>query len=190
MTCEESQEVMMDVLYGEELHPRREYEFFRHLSQCSACDGEYIGFLETRESLSAWDLEEDHRASGAVLPAWKPGLTAWLSWRSLQKVAALILIAAGTASLAQAFWPNRDQTLAVSQQEMAEMVNDLIVIRQAEERQIIGQALISFADELAMQDEIGTRKISDQIFQLEQRYQASLDSLEENNRQLRTLLSR
>ena len=34
MNCEQSQERMIDVLYGEEVTPRQGFEFFQHLSEC------------------------------------------------------------------------------------------------------------------------------------------------------------
>jgi len=34
MNCEQSQERMIDVLYGEEVNPRQGFEFFQHLSEC------------------------------------------------------------------------------------------------------------------------------------------------------------
>jgi hypothetical protein len=67
------------------------------------------------------------------------------------------------------------------------MVNDMIVLRQAEERKIIGQAMVNFADEVALKQQDDLISVDGRITTLERRY---LDNIEQTNHYLKTLLSR
>ena len=58
MNCDESRELILDVVYGEELQSRICFDFFKHLDTCPDCAGEYREFLTTREMLQGWELEE------------------------------------------------------------------------------------------------------------------------------------
>ena len=77
--------------------------------------------------------------------------------------------------------------VTVSEKQLMEMVNDVVVARMADEERVIGQALVNFADEMTLRQRTQAGEISQQLISLEERY---IEAFEENNRNLRTLMSR
>ena len=190
MNCKENRERMIDVLYGEEGDSRRCFEFFKHLKSCQECEQEYLELIRTREVLGEWEAEEAHAADhltgnkGAlsfVKPFWRLPM-----WSTVQKVAAGFLIAVGGLFLLQYmdYWGG--QTVSVSEQQLSEMVQDMIVARQAEERQLIGALLVGLKEDIDLQREEDMQQVYNYLVGLEQQY---LENQEENSRYLKTILA-
>jgi hypothetical protein len=188
MSCDDCGVLMMDILYGEEVSPRQALEFFKHLSDCPSCEKEYLEFVQTREVLAEWKPEEATELK-FDLPQIAVSRSAWRTdwWPLVQKVAAVILIAAGAISLTQwiGLWPRPNAT--VSEIQLAEMVHDLMVERQVEDWRVIGAALLSLKEELETKNRVEMQTVYQDMFNLEQRY---VKALEDNNRQVQTLLNR
>lgn len=186
MNCQQIRERMMDVLYGEEVEARRCFEFFEHLDGCPDCRKEYLELLQTRELLARWELPEGELERGETFSPLR-FLPGWISWRGLARAAAGILMALGVLWILQAggFWP--DRRVLVSEQQLVEMVNDVVVARQAEDWRIIGAALLELKEEMERRRRVEMQVFYDDLQALEQRYVAAL---EENNRHVRALLSR
>ena len=112
MNCEQSQERMIDVLYGEEVNPRQGFEFFQHLSECPGCNREYMELVETREILGEWKVGHQNAKEGetrqAVLTS-RPWLGQVRWWPLLQKIAAGFLIVVGVVSILQLYGISRGQ---------------------------------------------------------------------------------
>ena len=190
MNCEQSQEKMIDVLYGEEVNPRQGFEFFQHLSECPGCNGEYVELVETREILGEWKVghqraneTEPHRAVFASGP-WL-GRVRW--WPVLQKVAAGFLIVVGVVSILQYMGYLGGKRLVISERQLTETVQDMIVAQQTEERQLMLRALLRVKEDVELQQRTNVGQLQEYLISLEQRY---VENLEENNHYLRTLLSR
>ncbi len=58
MNCDESRDLMLDILYGEELSSRTCFQFFQHIDACAECSGEYGELLQTREMLQSWQVDD------------------------------------------------------------------------------------------------------------------------------------
>ena len=180
MTCEACRGRMVDVLYGEEIDAEDCFAFFQHLNTCSDCEAEYLDFLQTRETLGRWNLSGessplDLRVPEARFPWARPAILRG-GWQLLQKAAAAFLILVGAASILQGIGVWQTDRLTFSDQQLMQLVNDMIVLRQAEERKVIGQALANFAEELDLQQRRGAQEVSQQMEML----MRHLDSLEEN----------
>jgi len=185
MNCEQCQDLMVEVLYGEEVRPRVSYEFFAHLRSCPTCDCEYLEFLETREQLSSWELPDESPANLPTFSTWKSGL-ARLWWPGLQKLAAGVLVAAGILFLfQQAGWVSLGR--ATTDEHIEEMVQHLVAVRQEETLKVIGEALLDIKEDMAMRNRVTMDSVYGDMYTLEKRY---LQVLEENNRQLGRLLNR
>lgn len=191
MNCEAIQEMMVDAACGEDLSIRDSFQVFRHLESCQTCESEFHELLVTREQLQGWVIDEvdlppfepvDGRSWGRKTLRWVASTGPWF-----QKVAAAVLILVGAYTVLQTAGFLGGQTVTVNQQQLMEMVNDMIVIRQAEERKIIGQALVNFADEMAVRQRMNSESVDAELKALEYRY---LENIEETNSYLRTLLSR
>ncbi len=190
MTCEQCGELMMDVVYGEEVRPRLSYEFFTHLSGCGACDREYRELLETREALAAWELPAELRSGDADSVPAAPWETAghWRRWLpDIGRIAAAILVLFGAFSLLQSAGLIAGRTQPVTQKQVEEMVQDLVLARQQETLKVIGQALLDIKEDINDRNRVNMETVYDDIYSLEQKY---LQTLEENNQQLRRLMSR
>ena len=72
MNCDESRELILDVVYGEEVDSRACFNFFRHLDECRDCSAEYKEFLSTREMLKDWELDEPAEVPASVPNSAKP----------------------------------------------------------------------------------------------------------------------
>ncbi|MBI4446498.1 MAG: hypothetical protein HY645_11390 [Acidobacteria bacterium] len=182
MTCEESQELIIDILYGEEADSRRCFQFFRHLETCTECNHDYLQLLETRDALRKWTVQETEPVEGTrVSRRYRFSV-----WPLLQKVAASIMLLAGGMFLLQ-YLGVAQKEYRLSRHELTEMVHDTVVAEQARERKLIGAALLQVKEESTLERREQMREIYNHLLALEQRY---LESLEQNNRSLRTLLSR
>ncbi len=190
MNCEQSQERMIDVLYGEEVNPRQGFEFFQHLSECPGCNREYMELVETREILGEWKVghqnakEREIRQAVLASGPWL-GQVRW--WPVLQKIAAGFLIAVGVVSILQSMGYLGGKRLVISERQLTETVQDMIVDQQTQERQLMLRALLRVKEDVELQQRTNVDQIEQYLISLEQRY---VDNLEENNQYLRTLLSR
>lgn len=190
MTCQHSIEMMMDVLYGEEVGPRQCFEFFEHLAQCSKCNQEYAELVETREMLSEWESEGMVSEVVAIptpevnYPDRKAS-AGW--WPLLQKVAAGVLIVFGAYSLVQStgLLPEKG-TVTVSEARLAEVIHDMTLARQVEDWREIGKALLAMQEGLEARNRLQVQAVYEDMQNLEQRY---VYALEESNRQVKTLIS-
>ncbi len=191
MTCQRYSELMIDILYGEEVRPRLCFEFFAHLGECTECRQEYIELIETREMLAQWEPEE---ITGEEVAIVRTGFDSrgsrrnWQWWSLLQKVAAGVLIAVGVFTVFQAtgILPARDSA-AVSEAQLTEVIHDVTLARQVEDWRVIGEALLELKEELEMKNQMEIRAVYEDMQNLEQRY---VHALEESNRQVRTLMGR
>jgi len=193
MNCDESREVILDVVYGEELQSRTCFDFFKHLDSCPDCGSEYKELLTTREMLQDWELEEPSelapvRNSASPWAQKRPGRFGSVSWwLMLQKVAAGFLILMGIVSIFQHYGYLGGRKILVSEKQLTEMVHDMIVVNQAEERHVIGRALVAFREDIEAQRNQDMQENYSNFVSLEQRY---TDNLEENNRYLKVLLTK
>lgn len=146
MTCELSKERMVDVLYGEGESPIQSAEFFRHLDVCTGCRSDFLGLIQTRQWLGAWDIEEEEAA-----PPTTPRAALGFNWWSgVQKLAASVLIVVGAVSLIRGtgLWGDR---LWVSERQLMELVHDIVVSEQTEHELQIGHVLQSMVDSTSLQ---------------------------------------
>lgn len=188
MSCENCQEQMMDVLYGEELRAGACFEFFQHLDRCSTCRQEYDELLETRNLLSSWTIEEEQFAGDlSVEGRHFSGFhrTSW--WTGVLKVAATFLILVGAFSIVDRLGLAGSDRKMVSQTELMELVNDMIVVRQNEERKLIGQAMMEFADEMTRRQQIEMQRVSQDLQDLDRRY---IQVMEDTSEYLSALATR
>ncbi len=194
MNCDESRELILDVVYGEEVPSRTCFDFFKHLDGCPDCSSEYRELLTTREMLQSWELDEPSAAEPPVNNGAKPwmqsqrrrlGSVSW--WSMLQKVAAGFLILMGIVSIFQHYGYLGGRKVLVSEKQLTEMVHDMIVVDQTEERRMIGKALVAFREDVEAQRSQDMQDVYNNLVSLEQRY---ADNLEENNRYLKVLLTK
>ncbi len=186
--CQRCQELMMDVLYGEEVQARDCFDFFQHLNGCDRCRREYLELLQTRALMGRWKVEEKAPTPSIRLPTqpWSHRLRhLWLPL--LPKIAAGVLVLMGAFSALQVTGVWQPARVMVSQPQLMEMVNDLVVARQTEERHWWGQALVNFADEMDSRQRQDMWFLTERLVTLEQHY---IDNQEENNQRLQVLLSR
>lgn len=187
MKCEEIRERMIDVLYGEEMNPRGGFRFFRHLGECSDCNLEYLELLETREKLGDWKIEH-RQEKGFEVEAIAPGLLRRIPWWPLlQKVAAGVLIVVGAISIFQSMGYLGGHRMVVSQQQLTETVQDMIVAQQAKERELMLRALLEVKEDIELRERDNFGQMQQYLVTLEQRY---IENIEENNHYMRTILSR
>ncbi|MGH9341382.1 MAG: anti-sigma factor family protein [Acidobacteriota bacterium] len=190
MNCTDIREAMIDVLYGEESDSRRCFDFFRHMDSCTACTQEYLELVRTREILAEWEVDEEPEAVSSGQNKLSFGLLSRLARRPVLSlvgnVAAAFLIVVGGLSILQSMGFFGGPHVAVSQPELAQMVNDMIVQRQDEERQLIGMALVRLKEETDLQRRQDMREVYNHLVSLQERY---LDTAEENKQYLRQLVS-
>ena len=186
MKCEETQERMIDVLYGEEMHPRVGFEFFEHLGECSRCNLEYLELLGTREKLGDWKIEQQRASRFEVGDPSRAFLRRIPWWSLLQKVAAGVLIVVGAISILQSTGYLGGKRLMVFQQQLTETVHDMIVVQQERERELILQALLQVTEDVELRERDNLGQMQQYLVSLEQRY---IEGIEENNYYMRTILS-
>lgn len=190
MNCEQGQERMIDVLYGEEVSPRQGFEFFQHLSECPGCNREYMELVETREILGEWKVghqNEKARETRQAVLASGPWLSQVRWWPLLQKIAAGFLIVVGVVSILQSMGFLGGKRMVISERQLTETVQDMIVDQQTQERQLMLRALLRVKEDVELQQRTNVDQLEQYLISLEQRY---VDNLEESNHYLRTLLSR
>ncbi len=190
MNCEEAREKMVDILYGEENDMTSQFLFFKHLKGCSECNDEYLELLGTREMLAEWNEpeEEDEPRRQPALPHARPVWKRQVHWWGLlQRVAAGILILVGIVSVMQQMGYLGGRRAMVSQKELTEMVQDMIVANQQKERQLIGKMLVMIKEDMQLQQDANMQEVRDYLTAIERRYR---DSQETNERYLKTLLTR
>lgn len=189
MNCDEVRERLMDVLYGEEVGSREVFEFFKHADRCEACEREYLELVETRERLREWEVKEQPQIPWISRPrmtrVW-PRMTR-IYTNYFLKAAAGVLIVAGMVSVLQYVGLMGGRSLRVSEEQLVQTVSDLIVARQEEERRLIGLALVRMTEETDLRRRDDMREVYEYLVSLEKKY---LENLEENNRYLRTLVTR
>ena len=95
MTCQLSKERMIDVLYDEGESPIQSAEFFRHLDGCPSCRSDFLGLMQARQWLGAWDIEEEEAAAPTNLRR----ASGFNWWSGVQKLAASVLIVVGAVSI-------------------------------------------------------------------------------------------
>lgn len=187
MKCEEAQPRIIDVLYGEELDPRGGFEFFRHLGECPDCNMEYLELLETREKLGEWKIEQQ-REKGFEVDDISGGFLRRIPWWPLlQKVAAGVLIVVGAVSIVQSMGYWGGKRLVVSQQQLTETVQDMIVSQQQKERELMLRALLEVKEDMELRERDNFGQMHQYLVTLEQRY---IENIEENNHYMRDILSR
>jgi len=190
MTCEMAREELLDVVYGEETPVQVTFGLFKHMEGCGDCSAEYKELLETRKMLGTWQPEV---AEGELRPIKNTGklvpfrLSVRTAGRLIQQAAAVLLILVGGWTLLQSSGVVGSKTVTVSEEQLLQMVNDMVVARQAEERRLIGQALVNLADEVSLRQRSEMQGVSDQLRALEYRY---VENMEETNRHLEVLLTR
>src|SRR5690606_6928759 len=150
MNCQTCHNELIDVLYGEDIEPSRAYLFFKHLDECPDCHQEYLELLETRELLQEWEIHEEFAPIGSRSRYERSYLARLRSnwWPWMQRIAAGVLIMIGLASTLQYLGVWKNPRMMVSQVELAEMVNDMIVARQEEDWRMIGTALLDLKEEI------------------------------------------
>ncbi len=191
MNCDQWRDRALDVLYGEQVEPRDCYDFFRHLENCSDCDAEYQHLLEARDWLSEWTLDQEplpelpdvsELGPAPLRRVWNHPALFWL-----RQAAAAVVITLGLFTLVQQARLLGEDRVEVSEQELVEMVNDLIVQHEMSERRLIGQEWMDFADDLNLRQQVLARDVAQRLYELEERY---LVQLEENNQYLQALYTR
>lgn len=191
MKCEEWRDQALDVLYGEQVHPRECYRFFGHLEDCADCDREYRRLLEARELLSRWTFEDEPEAADLDLDTViGSGSIAWWNrplGRWLRQAAAAVLLTLGLFALLQQARLWGVDRVEVSEQELMEMVNDLIVQHEMSERRLIGREWMDFADEINLRHQALSRDVAQRLYELEARY---LEQLEQNDQYMKALYQR
>jgi hypothetical protein len=179
---------MVDVLYGEEVEPRKAFDFFKHLSNCPDCESDYLELLETRELLGQWQIPENGIKTHSSQPGWTfKKKIPWFRW--VQKIAAGILIVVGAFAILQyaGLVPQpQNQEISVSDQQLAQMIHDVLVAKQVEDWKVIGTALLSLKEEIEMQNRLSLEGVYQDLDTLRQRY---VLALEENNRDVQKLIS-
>lgn len=189
MNCQESQDIVMDVLYGEASSPRQVFAFHEHLSSCPKCRQGYVDLLETREMLGGWKVEEEVPAvrTEAYGGRWNRLGTTSAWWPGVQRVAASVLIVLGLLSILQfaGLWQRPGES--VSEEQLAEMIHDVMVARQVEDWKVIGSALLSLKEEVETQNRAEMRQVFEELNAVERRY---VEVVEENNRLIQTMLTR
>lgn len=187
MNCENSQRCMIDILYGEETDARQCFKFFDHLNRCSECQGEYLELLDTREQLGQWEITGQSDLTTPDIPYATTFQHGRPWWPFLQKTAAGFLIAIGIFSILQFMGLLGGQRLVVPERQLTQMVHDMIVDQQLNEREMMLRVLLQVKEDVELQQQNGVDQLQRYVISLEQRY---VDNLEENNRYLQVLLSR
>jgi hypothetical protein len=189
MTCEQSGELLLDVLYGEEVPPRTSFQFFEHLAGCDACKKEYLELIETRELLAQWPAERDD--SGVTADQWQgskgrrhQSAAAGLWWTWIQRVAAGMVILLGTMAITQSFGLWGPSRTTVSEDQLTEMVHDLVVAKQVEDWKLIGTALLTLREDLDNQDRLVREAVYEDLQALEQRFIEVIEDASQHERRL------
>jgi hypothetical protein len=179
MNCGSCGELMVDVLYGEEISTRQVFEFHKHLSKCSSCNNEYLELLETRELLGAWeDPAADTNLNKARITQKKPGLSKVVWFPLIQKAAAGILMVLGLFALLQFIGiipEENSEALVVSDEQLAQMIHDVVVEKRVEDWKLIGSALLRLKEEIKTENRVGIQNVQQDMDELRYRYVMALE---------------
>jgi hypothetical protein len=183
MKCYESIDIMLDVVYGEEVDPGKAYEFFGHLKECQSCDLEFREMAETRASLGSWigkDITQElPQVSRIHLPASRFN---W--WGTVQKIAASLLIAAGAVAAGQAVGIIPQKQVQVPEAQLTRMINDIVVERQSEGWMVIGKALVSLKEDVDARDRQQAEVFYEDLNEIEERFIKVLEQSQSKSREL------
>lgn len=192
MNCQQVQEKLMDMLYGEECDSHLVFSFFEHLNQCGRCQAEYLELLQTREQLATWSIEplparETLPKSAASRRAsWsRISRSAWWVWT--QRVAAIFLMIVGAISILQSMGIGKDRYVRVDQQQLSQMMSDMIEARLESERTLVGKAMLTLGEELDMRRRSDMNQVQNRLVAIQEQY---LNNLEQNNRYLKKLANK
>ena len=174
MKCNESLGIMLDILYGEEVEPTSAYRFFCHLKECCECDAEFKELVETREILGSWDgVDETPGPETFREGFFQTRRFNW--WGLVQKAAATLLIIIGGAAAAQEVGLIPERTASLPEAELARMINDIVVERQAEGWMVIGEALVTLKEDLDAKDRRQTEVFYRDLDEIEERFLAVME---------------
>ncbi len=185
MKCNESIDIMLNVIYGEEVEPEKVCGFFNHLKECAGCDQEFNEMAETRTMLGSWITEDEvpemKKDSGIRLPGRRMN---W--WGTVQKIAATLLIAAGAVAAGQAVGLLPQKQVQIPEAQLTRMINDIVVERQSEGWMVIGKALISLKEDVDSRNRQQAEVFYEDLTQMEERF---LRVMEENQAKSREMTS-
>lgn len=186
MKCNESIDIMLNIIYGEEVDPEKAYGFFSHLKECTSCDLEFKELSETRVMLGDWVAEEEEvpekeAVAGIHLPRRRIN---W--WGTVQKIAATLLIAIGAVAAGQAVGLIPGKQVEIPEGQLTRMINDVVVERQSEGWVVIGKALVSLKEDIDSRDRQQTEVFYEDLTEMEERF---LRVMEESRLQSREMTS-
>jgi len=186
MECKESIDIMLDVIYGEEIEPSVTYDFFQHLKECEACGGEFREMTETRSMIRDWVSEKEVPDVPEYVPdIRKPGFRLggnW--WGTVQKIAATLLIVVGGIAAAQAVGVIPGKQADIPEAQLTRLINDIVVERQSEGWRVIGQALISLKEDMDLQDREQAEVFYEDLTDMEERFLRIMEEERLNSREM------
>lgn len=180
MNCQQSRELMMDILYGEEENSDASFSFIDHLKDCYDCDLEYRELIKTREWLQRWELpgqmpEEDgpivdfHPTRGVVARGQRARLWYWTG--VVSRVAAMVLMVLGAVSLLRSAGVIAEAgNLTVSEEELATLVNDMVIAKQNEDWNLFARAMMGLKEDIDLQRRQDMNMVYEDLGVLERRY--------------------
>ena len=186
MKCSESIDIMLNVIYGEEVDPEKAYGFFCHLKECASCDAEFRELSETRVMLRDWDTAEEEGSSSEVSAGSYLPRRGFNWWGTMQKIAATLLIITGAVAAGQAVGFIPEKQVEIPEVQLTRMIHDIVVERQSEGWVVIGKALVSLKEDMDSRDQMQTEVFYEDLTEMEMRF---LSVMEENQLQSRELTS-
>lgn len=171
MKCEEIPDVMLDVIYGEDVAPARAFRFFSHLKGCATCETEYLELLEARALLAEMPAPESNFSLEFELPESPPGRRrlpvrrTW--WPALQRVAAVVVILVGLAYLLQVAGLAPDRSQPITEGQLRALINDVVVARQDESMRIIGEALVTIKEDIELRNQVQMKAVYEDMNSLQ-----------------------
>lgn len=169
MKCNESIDMMLDIIYGEEVEPHKAYGFFNHLKECGRCDGEFRELAETREMLGGWIKEGEASDPEEGLADLRP-VRSFNWWGMVQKAAALVLMVFGAAAAGQAVGLIPEKQVELPEEQLIGMINDIVVERQSEGWMVIGRALVSLKEDMDARDRLQQEVFYEDLSEIEERF--------------------
>lgn len=183
MKCDESIDIMLDIIYGEEVDPSKAYEFFNHLKSCSRCDQEFRELTETRGMIREWSSDEIVPDSGGISGEFhsRPRVN-W--WGAVQKIAATVLIFIGGLAAGQAVGLVPKGQVDLPEAQLTRLINDIVVERQSEGWMVIGQALISMKEDMDLREREQTDVFYEDLTDMEERFLRVMEEARLNSREM------
>ena len=169
MKCNESVDMMLDIIYGEDVEPSKAYEFYSHLKACAGCDAEFRELSETREMLGGWLKEGEDSVPDKGLADFRP-LRSHNWWGTVQKAAALLLMVFGAAAAGQAVGLIPEKKVELPEEQLIGMINDIVVERQSEGWMVIGKALVSLKEDMDARDRLQQEVFYGDLSEIEERF--------------------